>query len=336
VYIDSPGGAVSLGENLLALLSAPDLDDAPPCNVITVVTSFAGSAAADMLSAGDYAIAYPASTIVYHGTRLTFDDAVTTETASSVMESLRVSNERHAMRLAIRSVWRFIFRYTYLYDQIKQRRSATATPRSDLDCFIGLLEERVSESARQVLRLSRRRYERYEDLVSFYKRGIPKKNTMSRIAEAEALALKRMILYELKRNPRPDWRLGDGGLIQITNDFLLLSEYISTYESPPFRHQCERWREFFLSPTEKRRIARLPAKQRSGAIIAAMRPIIQPVWLYFVALCHVLQERDNVLSAADAYWLGLIDEVIGLDELNFRLIMESAPRGSRTKRRKSN
>jgi len=44
-----------------------------------------------------------------------------------------------------------------------------------------------------------------------------------------------------------------------------------------------------------------------------------------MALCHVLQQGDNHLTARDAFWLGMIDEVIGVKELpSFRLLTEQA------------
>jgi ATP-dependent protease ClpP protease subunit len=336
VYIDSGGGAISLGETLLSLLGAPNQDGEAPCNIITVVTSLAGSAAADMLSAGDYAIAYPRSTIVYHGTRMTLDDAITSETASSLTESLRLSNDRFAMRLAARSAWRFIFRYVYLKDQFNQHRAGRVSL-TDLDCFLALLEERISDGAREVLTLSRIRFQRYKNLVTFFEKGLPKKRNLARVAEIEAIALKRMIEFELKRNKNPDWSLSDGGLVQITDDFVLLTEYVNTSDNRNFRDHCERWREFFLTPADKAEIAKLPAKQRHAKLVEKLRSVIQPVWLFFVAMCHVLQERDNVLTSTDAYWLGLIDEVLGLEELNFRLIMEGLPAARRraTRRRRA-
>jgi enoyl-CoA hydratase/carnithine racemase len=39
-------------------------------------------------------------------------------------------------------------------------------------------------------------------------------------------------------------------------------------------------------------------------------------------LCHALQEGENELTAKDAYWLGLIDEVIGEDLYTIRDLME--------------
>jgi len=315
---------VAVEEALLGLLSATDQDGSPPCSIITVATSFAGSAAADLISAGDYAVAYPRAMLAYHGSRMSVDDAITTETASTLTESLRLANDRHAMRLAERSAWRFIFRYVYLKNRFPECRAQEPSIKTDLECFISILMETVSDSAREILLLSKKRFERYKALVEFFEKGLPKK-TLNRVAEEEAVALKRMIEFELKRNKSPDWRLGQGGLIQITDDFILLSEYINTHESRPFREHCERWKKFFLSRAEQAKISKLPVRDRRTKVVEKLRPHIQPIWLFFVALCHILQERENILTATDGYWLGLIDEVIGLDELNFRLIMETVP-----------
>jgi ATP-dependent protease ClpP protease subunit len=50
VYIDSPGGNVSNMETILRLLRLTDQDSSPACQIITAVTTMAGSAAADLLS----------------------------------------------------------------------------------------------------------------------------------------------------------------------------------------------------------------------------------------------------------------------------------------------
>jgi hypothetical protein len=46
-----------------------------------------------------------------------------------------------------------------------------------------------------------------------------------------------------------------------------------------------------------------------------LRPHFQPAWSFLVALGHALQEGENELSALDAFWLGLIDEVLGSSDL---------------------
>jgi hypothetical protein len=52
-------------------------------------------------------------------------------------------------------------------------------------------------------------------------------------------------------------------------------------------------------------------KARDEKLIEKVQPPVLPLWMLFIALCHALQEDDNDLTAADAYWLGLVDEVWG-------------------------
>jgi ATP-dependent protease ClpP protease subunit len=98
VYIDSAGGNVASAEVILKLLQATNQDNDPPCWLITVVTSRAASAAADLLSSGNYAIAYPDSTLLYHGVRTPSLTGITVELASFLAESLKISNDRTQWR----------------------------------------------------------------------------------------------------------------------------------------------------------------------------------------------------------------------------------------------
>ena len=53
---------------------------------------------------------------------------------------------------------------------------------------------------------------------------------------------------------------------------------------------------------------------------------MEPMWSFFVALCHALQEGENELTARDAYWLGLADEVMGEKGLPcMRMFAEYSP-----------
>lgn len=107
VYINSPGGNVVAADRLRTLIRMPDQDGIPR-RLITVVTDEAASAAADFLALGDYAIAYPSASIVYHGTRRPFGGVVTAESARSVASDLQRTNERFALRLADKVIGRII------------------------------------------------------------------------------------------------------------------------------------------------------------------------------------------------------------------------------------
>jgi hypothetical protein len=140
VYIDSRGGNVVSSEFLLQLLNATNQDRDSPCRVITVCTNRASSAAADLLSAGDYAIAYPESTIFYHGVRQAVPDPVTAEFGSVLVESLKISNDQSAMALVRKTEWRFMFRFVMTKSQFPNIRTDLAKPTmTDLDCFLHVI-----------------------------------------------------------------------------------------------------------------------------------------------------------------------------------------------------
>jgi hypothetical protein len=49
------------------------------------------------------------------------------------------------------------------------------------------------------------------------------------------------------------------------------------------------------------------------------------MWFLFFFFCRQLQTGDFPMTATEAYWLGLIDEVIGHDLVSPRVLVENAP-----------
>jgi len=128
--------------------------------------SIAASAAADLLSAGNYALVYPDSIVMYHGVRVP-DRSLTAEEASSLVQRLRASNEGSATELARSSEFRFIFRYIiskYLFPEV--RKAHPGDVMSDLDCFLEIIREDLSDSANTVIQNAHERFVRYDALFN--------------------------------------------------------------------------------------------------------------------------------------------------------------------------
>jgi ATP-dependent protease ClpP protease subunit len=155
VFIDSQGGSVASAELILRLLQSTDQDGSALCNLITVVTGRAASAAADLLSSGDYAIAYPESNILFHGVRTSLSNPVTVELASFLSESLKLSNDRYAMTLAKKSEVRFMFRFFVLRSAFGEYRTKVNKANlPDLECFLGMVKEQTSYRAEKIINLA--------------------------------------------------------------------------------------------------------------------------------------------------------------------------------------
>jgi ATP-dependent protease ClpP protease subunit len=114
ICINSPGGDVNAADAIMRLIRASNQDTVPGCRVITVAIDRASSAAADMLSAGDYVLASPESVIFYHGVRTFPADPVTEEFGASLTERLKISNDRSAVKLTRNTESRFMFRFVML------------------------------------------------------------------------------------------------------------------------------------------------------------------------------------------------------------------------------
>jgi hypothetical protein len=319
VYLDSPGGSVSSMETILRLLNLTDQDSSGPCNIVTAVTTRAASAAADLLSSGDYALAFPNSSILYHGLRTFEKNPLTLEVTSMLANALRVSNDYYAMALARKIEDRFSFRYVTVRSEFDKFRKDKAAPSmSDLDCFVEIISTKLSDGAKKVWTKAKERHGRYRDLVdTVLKRKSAATIAKQSVAELEADHIKAIVAFELKNNKKnPKWSFRTEGLGRLADDFFLLNEYVTTYSSDRLKRWCTSFGRWTLPTKEAEEIDAIQDdKERSEKLVAKVRPILQPIWSFFVALCHALQEGENELTAIDAYWLGLVDEVVGESSL---------------------
>ncbi|MBP1716964.1 MAG: Clp protease [Deltaproteobacteria bacterium] len=122
VFIDSPGGALGIAEAVQNLPRIPD-QAGRTCWINMVVTGRAWSAAAGLLAAGDYIIAYPCASIYFHGTR-TSVDGITAEQAGNFQNELASMNKSMATNLATAAFNRLLLNYEGVKEQMPFLRKA--------------------------------------------------------------------------------------------------------------------------------------------------------------------------------------------------------------------
>ena len=103
VYINSNGGFTAATDIIWGLLKSRDIDGNQP-RIITVAVGNAKSAAADLLTYGDYAYACQHTSILFHGSRVGVPENLTAEDSYSLGDSLGATNETIALRLANASI----------------------------------------------------------------------------------------------------------------------------------------------------------------------------------------------------------------------------------------
>jgi hypothetical protein len=326
VYIDSPGGTVTLAENLLDLLKAKDADG-KSCAVITVVTGEASSAAADFLSAGNYAIAYPKARIHFHGSRQGLKRDLTMEAAVLTARFLREFNERQAIRLANDIVARCMFIYLNLRDSFDKIRASADRDMNDITCFSRALFYKLSDQADALPISARRRYERIQGLSdSVFAKVKFKKD--ERLSDQQKRILKEIIDYEHKSGRKKDqfWSFTEENIDRINEDFRLITDFVLGAHNAAVAPLSETYGTFFLTDAHTKYIDEgedeADRKQRREVLINQQ---LRPLWYFIISLCRLLQEKENPLTARDAYWLGIVNEVLGTDLPCIRHVAENPP-----------
>ena len=326
VYIDSPGGELSSATALWKLLTSPTQDNPEPCHIITVVTTRAASAAADLLSSGDFALAHSHSTILFHGSRMNMDRPMTLENTSFLAQYLRYTNDKYAMDLLKRIEDRFMRRFIFSRRAIEEIRKITPGKKlTDADCFLALLKKNLTTKAQVVYEEACKRRDRYQALISAVLKKSPRSKSRTK---TEAVRIKSIIDFERENNKKnKSWTFEFDGLKEVNDDFFLINEYLSISESDRINLICKRWGKSALSSEEKEKMEKFAdEKAKDKFLIKKVRPRLIPLWTFFVALCHALQEGENELTAKDAYWFGLIDEIIGDSATAvFRKLLEYTP-----------
>lgn len=312
IFINSNGGSIRCLDHIQGLLKTKGASGSKP-RIITVAVGCAGSAAANMLTLGDYAISYPTASIHYHGVRYSEVDVVTVESASSMAAQLQNTNHATAAKLARAATERLAFHYARLKDEFAGvGKTITA---SEIECFALCLKKHLSVSGDRIVDKALKRWRSLRELsdtVLARARKGGKKGILF-----EATVLKGVIDFEVKKNSKnADWVLGEGGIYQIVNDFLLLRDYDIGRHVSLAKTILERFSGAFLSAEE---IAKLGATNADGTPDAnamelgttKMQNIIKPFCYFTASIWQGLQEDENPLSPKDAYWLGAIDEVYG-------------------------
>lgn len=326
VYIDSYGGSTRISAVISNLLRTPNQSAQLP-RVITVVTGSAASAAADLLASGDYAIAYPESWIYYHGTRRIIEGDLTLESAKEVADALQEANDVFAVRLADRAIERFMFLFLSLragFPTIRKKLSLEKD--TEVKVFAAALRQRVSPSLRSLVDDAILSFEETLSIDTYiWDRLEPEGKPFG---ENETEILKLILDFELARNKTKSWTLSAGGLVKAVEDFLVFNDFnFGRQRHFLTKFASGKWGKFFMGEEERNQLL-LELKAETNpekAVQDLVEGRMQPIWYFVYCVCKLLQKRETSLSASDAYWLGIVDEVLGLGLPCLRELVENQP-----------
>lgn len=338
VYINSEGGSVDVAQFIRGLLKAPN-QEGESCQIITVATGYAASAAADLLASGDYAIAYPDAKILYHGSAQGVAYGVTAERATTIVNDIRKINENFASSLAVDVIKRYILRYVGYLQKIQEFRAELSdsfcnkyslidSPENTIDVcgFSAFLWLNLSLSVKPiattaldllnelVLVQRLRDDELIKPTINFWDGEIDKLS-ISNISQNQRLKFDMSIFQALLIS---QLRLGkndlfnEPGWLKLYDEFSYVIECLIGRYSNNAVNILIQHKDIFLLNQDIEKMNEFEddnAKYQYLNDIARQR--LELMWFYVVTICRLLQQDDWTLTPADAFWLGLIDEILG-------------------------
>jgi ATP-dependent protease ClpP protease subunit len=322
VYIESPGGDTECARLLLEALRASNQDRSEPCRLITVALGEASSAASDILMAGDYALAYPYSNILCHGTRIRPSSSFTKDQAASYARYMAGQDEGFALTLARNCIDRFMFRISRVWRIIEDLDATSPGLFGDADVPAA---SSISREFRRFLQDNRFTRETILEQLDIAGQNahrvfafVGDLHLSSAVDRKEAI--RTAILNDALARASSETEFSS-----LESSYRLLCDFFEKHHRDMIQTLMGRWRVDLFGQRDYQKAASINDEERPKWIMERISGRCFSLWFLFVFFCRQLQTGDFPMTATEAYWLGLIDEVIGLDLASPRILVENAP-----------
>lgn len=293
IHIHSPGGDLRAFRDIVRRCG---LYRMPRDVQVRTVGYEAMSAAAYLLISGHHASAASGMTLHLHGTAFPLHKSSTLHMEAALAIALRLDRENRGVskRLAQRTAVRLIRRYRDLVIPVPS--TSVLQGSAHVEELVGRLTMRVrSIVGHEVLCDSLARYGSLCPAVvnwSTVMRGPAKRSSK----DLESQMCVAMIDCE---DPIDDLGLPPVRCAELLNDYALARDLVRS------------WRMAVLDTIAVEFGVLQQAQLKSDTWMTPVRLSALKVWIFAVVMSQRLLAADTPLSSADAFWMGLIDEVIG-------------------------
>jgi hypothetical protein len=244
--------------------------------------------------------------------------------------SLQKLNRELSQRLAANVIQRLVFRYQSRqphFKPLKKGEKMKSPPEFlDLIRFLRSIVRLLSPPARRVAESTFGKISSAKLLTdSILPKVIPKMGKRTNHAADDAKVLFGVVKYELRQNAGKPWRLDERGVDQIVSDYFLLRDYNLGAHTGLVEDLLEVYGPDFLTAAEIKSFQQIKendTKKRMTFLREHAEPKLSPLWYFAVSLCRQLMLGENRLTPRDAYYLGLVDEVIGTNMTGRRIVAE--------------
>jgi len=275
----------------------------------------AASAAACLLVVGHHACMRKNALVSFHGViGQRFNNGNTLRQEQVLAIALRMDwvNRKIARKMARRIVFRMATRCTKLPESGKRK-----FPWVSSGIFLQNYTQHIKKclSSKKLKILLTQSFHQCELLYSSIK-SIPFAASSSRdknFAPMEAKIFKNLISHETKIRKGKSWTINPAAASQIMMEYLRVRELIHGHQMVLIEDLVNGYGKYFLSKKQAANYCKLLAETPMTAkvyLFKATQSYALGLWCFSLAFCHGLLSGEFTISADDAYWLGLIDEVV--------------------------
>ena len=346
IGINSLGGSLDSLSTILSLLTESGQSGFTG-KIITVVIQRAYSAAAILLSFGNYAVALKNTDILFHDVRYGALGNVTPESARNAAKRLKYKNDEYSLDLAQKVISRLVWVYIDAYkkfDDVKKMYQKKFDDYNDIvSSYIGQSTgfQSVDLAAFATflwVKLSRRNDTLIDNVMTRLSLWISMEDITNRMPTyREKGSRKPGILDGLKQLHKQfkgnsnEFRKNEKNiklfLSQLIGNMSLEKGEMKSFES--LLEDSSREYSIHQSMNDKKHIEfassvmrcheaiffnddlKEKSKEEKQELIKLATPYATILWLFCVQLCRELFEGEHILSPSDAQLLGLVDEVTG-------------------------
>ncbi len=314
LYIKSQGGSVGRLKSIEELFSRSN-PSRQNVLFITVAVGDASSAAAFLLLMGHFAYATAAANIVFHGARYQVIHPlakIKKGDAISMGLQLDKQNRRIAENLAQAIVYRVIHRYLEYKNKTPSiEGAASPLPATGLRKFVKYLNTRLSSPRGKVA--LEQSFAFTKTILSLRKHFAPRIPEGSSVTPAaQGRIFKAIISIKLSAPAKINWCLDETTTPGIMFDYLFFNDLMAKDQAVLLKNLAKSFGTHFLSPPEANVYNDLKKDsfEAQAFLLDRVKDQIAVLWYFTMALTRRLLTGETNLSASDAYWLGLIDEVL--------------------------
>jgi hypothetical protein len=181
---------------------------------------------------------------------------------------------------------------------------------ADPKSFIGTLRGKLSEQRRELIDDAIKRQQDTFEILKIT--GVKPGDTKP---PSEAQMLKAVIDFEMNKAGAPNKDVFSASELSSIRDnfYQLRGLYHDRYWINLLEIVRGRGR-LFLQPEEEKEYEQIPQDNdddKMKFLTSRIGPKLHPIWWFVVSLSRCLQTGEHTIGPVDAYWLGLVDEVIG-------------------------